>query len=179
MPGVIAVLTAADLEGRARPIRALNSTPGYQECDTPMLASRKVRMVGEPVALVVAESSYAAEDGAGAVQVSYGPLRALVEIEDALAEGAPAIHDEIPDNLFNSFEASTDDFEEAFADADEVIELELRQQRYGAAPMEGRAVIADAGRRLRPGRVALEPGPPHRPHGPREVPRRCRRPPSG
>ena len=73
VPGVIAVLTAADLEGRARPIRALNSTPGYQECDTPILATRKVRMVGEPVALVLAESRYAAEDGAGAVQVSYRP----------------------------------------------------------------------------------------------------------
>ena len=143
VPGVIAVLTAADLEGRTRPIRALNSTPGYQECDTPILATRKVRMVGEPVALVLAESRYAAEDGASAVQVSYRPLRALVEMEDALAEGAPAIHDEIPDNLFNSFVTSTDGLEEAFAEADEVIELELRQQRYGAAPMEGRAVIAD------------------------------------
>lgn len=143
VPGVIAVLTADDLDGRVRPIRALNSTPGYQECDTPVLASGKVRMVGEPVALVLAESRYAAEDGAAAVGVSYRPLRPVLEIEDAIAEGAPAIHDEIEGNLFNRFEAASGDLDAAFERADEVVELELRQQRYGAAPMEGRAVVAD------------------------------------
>jgi aerobic carbon-monoxide dehydrogenase large subunit len=143
VPGVIAVLTAADLEGRVKPIRALNSTPGYQECDTPVLATGKVRMVGEPVALVVAESRYAAEDGAAAVGVSYRPLTPLVEIEDAIADGAPAIHDEIEGNIFNRFEAESGDVDGAFERAQEVIELELRQQRYGAAPMEGRAVVAD------------------------------------
>jgi carbon-monoxide dehydrogenase large subunit len=143
LPGVAAVLTADDLEGRAIPIRALNSTPGYQECDTPVLASGKVRMVGEPVVLVIADSRYAAEDGAAAVSVDYDPLRPLLEMEEAIAEGAPAIHDEIPDNLFNRFEAASGNLEAAFAEADEVIELELRQQRYGAAPLEGRAVVAE------------------------------------
>ena len=143
IPGVIGVLTATDLQGLARPIRALNSTPGYQECDTPILAGLKVRMVGEPVALVLAESRYAAEDGAALVGVRYRPLRPLLEIEDALEPGAPAIHEEIPDNLFNRFEAASGELEEAFAEADEVVELELRQQRYGAAAMEGRAVVAE------------------------------------
>ena len=142
VPDVVAILTAADLEGRVLPIRALNSTPGYRECDTPVLARRKVRMVGEPVALVVAESRYAAEDGAAAVRVDYHPLEPLLEIDDALAAKAPAIHDEIPDNLFNRFEAASEGFDDAFERADEVVELELRQQRYGAAPMEGRAVLA-------------------------------------
>ena len=143
VPGVIAVLTATDLDGSVTPIRALNATPGYQECETPVLADEKVRMVGEPVALVVAESRYAAEDGAAAVRVEYDALPVLVEIEEAMAKGAPSIHAEIPDNLFNHFEASTGDLDAAFAEADEVIELELRQQRYGAAAMEGRAVLAE------------------------------------
>ncbi len=150
VPGVHAVITAEDLEGEVAPMRALVGTPGYQECDMPVLATGKVRMVGEPVALVVADSRYSAEDGAAAARVDYEALPALLEIADALADGAPAIHDEVPDNLYNSFETSTAGIEEAFEGADEVIELELTQQRYGAAPLEGRAAIAqwEAGDRL-------------------------------
>ncbi|MEA2316663.1 MAG: aerobic carbon-monoxide dehydrogenase large subunit [Solirubrobacteraceae bacterium] len=142
LPGVVAVLTAADLRGIARPLRALSGSPGYQECDTPVLAGDRVRMVGEPVALVVADSRYRAEDAAEAVTVRWSPLPALMEIEDALADGAPAIHDEIPDNLFNHFEDRVGDVEAAFASAAHVVELEVRQQRYGAAAMEGRVVAA-------------------------------------
>src|SRR5919106_940782 len=77
VPGVVAVLTAEDLDGECGPLRALNSTPGYQECDWPVLATGKVRMVGEPIALVLAEDRYLAEDGAGAVAVDYVPLPVL------------------------------------------------------------------------------------------------------
>jgi carbon-monoxide dehydrogenase large subunit len=142
VPGVVAVLTAAELRGVARPLRAVSGTPGYQPCDTPILAGDKVRMVGEPVALVVADSRYRAEDGARAVSVSWEPLRPLLSIEDALADGAPAIHDEAPGNLFNRFEDRTGDVEAAFASADHVIELEISQQRYGAVALEARAVTA-------------------------------------
>jgi carbon-monoxide dehydrogenase large subunit len=142
VPGVIGVYTAADLEGLARPIRARNSSSGYNECDTPVLASRKVRMVGEPVAAVVARNRYQAEDAAEAVAVAYEALPLVLTIEDALAEDAPAIHDEIPGNLFNSFEATVGDLDAAFEDADEVLELELKAQRYGAMALEGRAVVA-------------------------------------
>jgi aerobic carbon-monoxide dehydrogenase large subunit len=145
-PGVAAVLTAADLEGRVTSMRARVGTPGYNECDTPVLAQGKVRMVGEAIALVVADSRYAAEDAAELVSVDYEPLPAVMAIDDALAEGAIAVHDGIPENVFNSFELSTGDVEGAFDRAEHVIELELRQQRYAAVAMEGRAVIADARR---------------------------------
>ena len=109
----------------------------------PVLATGKVRYVGEPVALVVAESRYSAEDGAAAVRVEYEPLPVVLEISEALAGDAPALHDEVAGNLYNSFETSTPGIDEAFESADEVVELELTQQRYGAAAMEGRATIAD------------------------------------
>jgi len=144
VPGVVAVVSAADLAGRVKPMRARIRTPGYRECDMPVLASGRVRMVGEPVALVVADSRYTAEDGTEAVRVAYEPLPALVTIDQALAPGAPAIHDEVPGNLFNRFELSAGDVDGAFAAADVVVQLELRQQRYGAAALEGRAVVADA-----------------------------------
>lgn len=141
-PGVVAVLTAADLHGLALPLRAKNGTPGYSECDTPLLAGGKVRMCGEPLALVVADSRYRAEDAASLVEVRYRDLPPLLSIEDALADGAPAIHDDVPDNLFNKFETSTGEVEGGFAEAAEVVELEIRQQRYCAVAMEARVAIA-------------------------------------
>lgn len=141
-PGVVAVILAADLEGVALPLRARNGTPGYSECDMPILASDKVRLAGEPVALVVADSRYRAEDAAQLVSVDYEDLPPVLSIEAALADGAPAIHDEVPDNLFNRFETTTGDLDSAFDEADELVEVEIRQQRYCAVPMEARVAIA-------------------------------------
>lgn len=145
-PGIVGVVTAQDLAGSVRPLRARIASPGYQECDTPPLAETKVRMVGEPIAVVAATSRYAAEDAAELVAVEYESLAPLLTIEDALAEHAAPIHDEVPDNLFNHFEVETGDVAAAFAAADVVVELELHQQRYGAVALEGRGVIADAAR---------------------------------
>jgi aerobic carbon-monoxide dehydrogenase large subunit len=141
-PGVVAVIVAADLDGIATALRARNGTPGYSECDMPILARDKVRLAGEAVALVVADSRYRAEDAAQLVHVDYEDLPPVMSIEDALAEGAPAIHDEVPDNLFNRFETTTDGLDAAFAGADEIVEIEIRQQRYCAVPMEARVAIA-------------------------------------
>lgn len=142
LPGVEAVYVASDLEGVARPLRASSSSPGYHECDTPILATGKVRMNGEAVALVLAESRYVAEDAAQRVSVEWEPLQPLLSMDDALADGAPDIHDEVPGNLFNRFGNATGEVEVAFEQADEVIELEIRQQRYCAVAMEGRVAVA-------------------------------------
>jgi carbon-monoxide dehydrogenase large subunit len=141
--GVVGVYTAADLEGLVRPIRALNGNAGYNECDTPPLATGKVRMVGEAIAAVVAESRYQAEDGVAEVIVDYEPLPVITTIEQAVAEGAPAIHEHVPSNLFNSFERPpSPEVEAAFEKAKHVVELELRHQRYTGVSMEARAVLA-------------------------------------
>ncbi len=142
MPGVVAVIVASDLEGIASPIRARNGGPGYSECDMPVLATGKVRLAGEAVALVVADSRYRAEDAAQLVDVHYRDLPPVLSIDDALADGAPVVHDEVPDNLFNKFETTTGDVDGAFAGAHEIVELEIRQQRYCAVAMETRVAVA-------------------------------------
>jgi carbon-monoxide dehydrogenase large subunit len=142
VPGVIAALAAADLEGLVRPMRAVSRAPNYRPCNTPVLAQDKVRMVGEPIVLIVAESRYSAEDGVAAVGLDLDPLPPLLSVDDALAEGAPAIHDEAPENLFNHFEQTIGDVEGVFASAEEIVELRVEQQRYCAAALEGRAVTA-------------------------------------
>ena len=142
VPGVLAVFTAEDLTGHVKPMRATSGRPGYRPCDTPVLAREKVRMVGEPIAIVVADDRYHAEDGAAAARVSYEPLPVALTMDQALADGAPVIHDEVPENLFNRFEQQIGDLSEAFARADEVIELEVTQQRYCSVALETRVVLA-------------------------------------
>jgi carbon-monoxide dehydrogenase large subunit len=142
LPGVVAVYTAVDLAGIVKPIRAASGTPGYQACDWPVLADGRVRMVGELIAMVVATSRYLAEDAVQAIVVELTPLTPLLTIEQSLADDAPRIHDDVEGNLFNRFETSTGDVEEAFAGAAHVVELEIRQQRYGAVAMEGRVAAA-------------------------------------
>lgn len=140
--GVVSVLTAVELRGEVSPMRAVSRTPGYRPCNTPVLAEGKVRMVGEPIALVVAEDRYVAEDGVAAVGLQLDPLRPLLSMDEALAEGASAIHDEAPENLFNSFEQTIGDVAGAFEAAEELVELRIEQQRYCAVALEGRVAIA-------------------------------------
>jgi carbon-monoxide dehydrogenase large subunit len=142
VPGVVAALTSADLAGLVQPIRAVSRAPNYRPCETPVLAREKVRMVGEPIALIVAESRYRAEDGVAAVSLELDPLPPLLSMDDALADGAPAIHDEAPANLFNHFEQTIGDVDGVFAAAQEIVELHVEQQRYCASALEGRAATA-------------------------------------
>ena len=80
-----------------------------------MLATDRVRHVGEPIAMVLATDRYAARDGADAVLVDYDPLPTVVDAEAALEPGAPLVHDEYPDNLCTTLEHQTDGFEQAMA----------------------------------------------------------------
>jgi carbon-monoxide dehydrogenase large subunit len=143
VPGVVGAYAAADLDGLVRPIRAVSSMPGYKAADTPVLATDRVRYVGEPLAAVVAESRYEAEDGAEAVVVDVEPLPAVTTMEQALADAAPAIHASIPDNLFNHFELAAGDTDAAFAAADFVHEAEYRAGRVAPVALEPRATIAE------------------------------------
>jgi carbon-monoxide dehydrogenase large subunit len=143
VPGVVAVYTAEDLAPHARPILATSSNPGYRATPTPILSSDRVRYVGEPIAIVVAESRYEAEDGAELVRVDAEPLQAITKIEEATAPGAPQIHDAIPDNLFNHFALTHGEVDAAFEEADFVIESEFASQRVCPVALEPRAVVAE------------------------------------
>ncbi|MBV8538197.1 MAG: xanthine dehydrogenase family protein molybdopterin-binding subunit, partial [Alphaproteobacteria bacterium] len=99
-PGVVAVYTAADLGEVGRPGPLLVPPPPikdlvFHERTQVPLAKDTVKHVGEPVAFVVAESRYIAEDAVADVVVDYDPLRAVVELDVALQSQAPLVHDDL------------------------------------------------------------------------------------
>ncbi|HZP41804.1 MAG TPA: xanthine dehydrogenase family protein molybdopterin-binding subunit [Candidatus Binatia bacterium] len=145
-PGVLAVLTGAELKDRMRPLRALLDTgvnPSYKAADWYMLAWDKVRHVGEGVALVIAESRYVAEDAAELVEVDYEPLPALVDPEQAAADRTNLVHEEWGDNLLCHTEYANADVDAAFARAKVVVREKIHTNRHTALPLEARACIAE------------------------------------
>src|SRR5581483_6938703 len=97
LPGVFAVYTAADLD--LPPLVATSRMRDYRATALHPLARGKVRHVGEPVAAVLAESRYVAEDALDLVEIAYRPLPALVDPETAAAAGAPLLHEEAGSNV--------------------------------------------------------------------------------
>ena len=149
MPGVIAVLTGADLAREnlkvAQPIFKFPGKGGMmlKVPHRDVLATGRVRFVGQEVALVVAETAAAAQDASEAIEVEYRDLPLVTGAEEALAPGAPQLHADIPGNLCYEFEygdeAKTAD---AFADAAHVTRLALESQRVVGNPMEPKACLA-------------------------------------
>ncbi len=144
-PGVVAVLSAEEIEGQIGTLPC--GAPATHVPVHPVLAKGKVRFVGEPVAVVVADSVYRAQDAAELVEVDYEPLPAVIDMEKALSPGAPLVHEEFGTNLCHKVETPTAPFEEAALKADKVIEFRLVNQRLIPTPMEPRAAAAkwDAG----------------------------------
>ena len=139
-PGVLAVLVAADLEALGVRCELMYST----DVPTPemkLLADGDVRHVGEPVAMVIADSRYIAEDAAGLVDVDYGIQDALVTIADARAGGEP-VHSDVPTNVAATIEMPDPDIDAVFAGAAHVVEHRIVHQRQAHSPMETRGVIA-------------------------------------
>ena len=148
MPGVIAVLTGADVAAAGqKPMPAaapLKGRNGAEQCVTPRfsLTQGRVRYVGEPIALIVAESAAQAQDAAEAVAVEYKDLPAVVTARNALAKDAPRLHDTVPGNLVLDYaggdEAATN---AAFARASRVVKLTAYHSRVVGNPMEPRAAM--------------------------------------
>ncbi len=141
-PGVVAVFTGADLQGSCAPMRVHLSTPGALAPDRPIIAADRVRFVGEIVAAVVAGSRYQAEDALELIYADFDPLPAVITFEEAMAGGAPLVHESVPKNQYFLGHRTIGDVEKAFAEADLVVDGEVVHPRVSAAPMEGRGVIA-------------------------------------
>lgn len=107
------------------------------------LAEEKVRYVGEPVAVVVAEDRYTAEDAIDAIEAEFDPLPAVVDEQDGLSEDAELLYDEWGDNEMVNFEVEGGDTETAFEEADHIIEESISHHRFTGTPMEPRAVVAE------------------------------------
>jgi len=141
--GVIAVLTLADLpELAAATVPPLVPEPRGRPYVHPVLAGARVRHVGEPVAVVVATSPYAAADGVERVAVAYDPLPAAVSPAAASAAGAPRVNETWPDNLVSITTGVKGQPAEAFARAPVVVAARLAYPRVAGMPLETRGVLA-------------------------------------
>jgi carbon-monoxide dehydrogenase large subunit len=143
MPGVHSVLTGSDLPDDLGPQPC--SHPYHGQRDTPYfaLARERVRYAGEPVAVVVAESPYVAEDAREEIDVDWEMLPSVGEAEAALAEGAPLLYDDWPDNVAGVYENEMGDVDAAFEEADHVVTERFQIQRLFGCPLEGRGVLAE------------------------------------
>jgi len=144
VPGVRSVLTRDDLGDDVAPLIPLLNRPEFVAVELPLLAGDRVRHVGEPVVLVVAESPHAAEDGAERVRVEYEERGAVASIEAALAGDAPLVHDEAEGNvLLDVAFADHPELDRAMDEAAFVLEAEIDSGRLAALPLEGRGCLAE------------------------------------
>ncbi len=149
-PGVVGVFTGADLQAGGVGglicgwvITQKNGEP-HNSPPHPVLAVAKVRYVGDPVAVVIADTLEQAKDAAELVEVDYEKLPSVVSVADALGPGAPQLHEEAPGNLCFEWEvgdkAATD---AAFGKADHVVRLDLVNNRLVPNAIEPRAAIGE------------------------------------
>ena len=148
-PGVRAVLTGEDVRKagfkEAPPLVRYPGRGGMKllEPHRDALAVGRVRHVGQEVALVVADTAAAAQDAAEKIAVEYRDLRAIVEVDDALAPGTLQLHDNVPGNLAFDFEyGDAAKADAAFAAAAHVTRLTLESQRLVGNPMEPKSCLA-------------------------------------
>jgi carbon-monoxide dehydrogenase large subunit len=141
LPGVVAVLTAADLEGVVAPV-VIMGPEGFHAPTFGVLASEAVRFVGDPVAVVIADSRQRAEDGADAVEVDWEPLDAVATTAAALAPGAPQLFPELAGNVVYTDSHTYGDPDGAFARAEVIVEETFHQHRHANVPMECHGGVA-------------------------------------
>jgi aerobic carbon-monoxide dehydrogenase large subunit len=140
------VFIAEDLEGVGA-IRADTALPGFKSSLQPVLATGKVRHVGEPIAMCIAPTRAEAEDIAAQIEVDFDPLPAVRDMLEARQAGAPLVHEAWGDNVFLAT-CSDVEFTALKAKATRTVVRELRTARQVMSPMEGRGVVAYRDSRL-------------------------------
>jgi aerobic carbon-monoxide dehydrogenase large subunit len=145
MPGVHAVYTLADLGAPVSERRMPQPFPApaiKQSTVQYPLARDEVCYVGEPIAVIIADSRHLAEDAIAMVDIDYEPLPAVVDCREALKDGAETTHRGAPDNLAARLSVGFGDVDGAFRNAPHVFDLSLTQHRGGGHSMECRGVVA-------------------------------------
>ncbi len=149
MPGVVKVFTGADFEGVGGIPCGWQITDRHgevmQEPAHPVLAQGKVRHVGDPIAVVVAESLQEARNAAEAIDIDIDELPAVVAMKGALVDGSTKVHDDLTSNLCYDWTLGSEkaDVDAAFESAPHVTSLELVNNRLVANPMEPRVAIGN------------------------------------
>ena len=151
-PGVIEILTGEDIRPFLKPVPGMQNRPPkrWREAvehdinipDQPILATGKVRYVGEALAVIVAETRYLAEDAAEMIEVDIEPLQPIAGIDDALATTSNRVHDELKSNIVAKLTVRKGAAEAALASAPRKIRHVFYNHRYLAMPIECRGVAA-------------------------------------
>jgi len=138
-PGVFAVITGADIQALSDPFLVVLRQPLHQWS----LAVGRVRYVGEPVVLVIADDRYLAEDAMDYVRIDYKQLPAAVDSLQAAGDKAPLVHEEAGSNLVSVRDFTYGDPDTAFAQADHRFSLTTHFPRHSYMPMENFVVVAE------------------------------------
>ncbi|MGH6740735.1 MAG: xanthine dehydrogenase family protein molybdopterin-binding subunit, partial [Bradyrhizobium sp.] len=157
LPGVVAIFTAADIGPDLFPIPGMQNRPpkAWRDAvehetnipDQPILATGKVCHVGEPIAAVVAENRYCAEDAVALVEVELEPLAPVASIDAALDPAAPRVHEALSSNVIARLRMRKGDAAGVLASGVRTLRHRFDNHRYTAMPIECRGVVAhyDAG----------------------------------
>jgi len=143
-PGVVAAYSGADLADDLGSLpTAWIASEDQKTPPHPPVTTDKVRYVGDAVAVVVASSRYAAADALEAVEVDYEPLPAVLDMEAALTDGAPLVHEDHGTNLCFSYDEEHGDYAASKSKADVVFRRRYINQRLVPSAMEPRSVVVD------------------------------------
>jgi aerobic carbon-monoxide dehydrogenase large subunit len=151
VPGVVIALSGAELIQLLPPVPDTQLSLPEKWCTTvphkvhnpqqPLLATDKVRHVGEAMAVIVAESRYIAEDAAELVSVDFETLPAVVDVEQAVKPGGPIVHEQLRTNVIGEFAIAKGDVGAALARAPHKLKRRFYHHRYSGVPMECRGVV--------------------------------------
>jgi carbon-monoxide dehydrogenase large subunit len=141
LPGVRAVFTGEEIARHLKPLRVGGSSV-LRPVKLYPLAVDKIRYFGEPVAVVVADNRYLAEDAVEAVSMECDLLPAVIDPETAMEPSAPCVHEDAGSNVVYKYHFATDGIDKIFQDADVVIKEKIRSHRITACPIEPRAYLA-------------------------------------
>jgi aerobic carbon-monoxide dehydrogenase large subunit len=142
LPGVVAAFEGAELVNKMRSLDYI-AVPGSKKTERRPIAVGKVRYVGDPVAVVLAESLYVAMDARERVEVDFNPLPAVIDPDAALAGDTPLLYDEFGTNIAFTIQSGGGNIESAFEHADRIIRLRLVNQRLAPSSIEPRVCMFD------------------------------------